>query len=134
MISLGAVLSPLVFLLSIIPKLSDFAEIAVKSYFVTVFMIFVHVVVIQLASSFLSLPSGSGNSLVSIAVAIGLFMTLIKVPQIMMQMVFYNSANHVIRKIGHEITNVISTDNISSASLETAKTAAVKTPRKVVAA
>ena len=133
-ISLGAVLSPFVFLLSIIPKLSDFAEIAVKGYLVSVFMIFVHVVVIQLASSFLSLPAGSGNSLVSIAVAIGLFLTLLKLPQIMMQMVFYNSANHVIRKIGHEITNVVSTDNSASTTRETAKSASVKTPRKVVAA
>jgi len=133
-ISVGAVLSPFVFLLSIIPKLSDFAEIAAKSYLVSVFMIFVHVVVIQLASSFLSLPEGSGNSLISIAVAIGLFFTLLKVPQVMMQMVFYNSANHVIRKIGHEITNVVSTDNSASATRDSAKNASVKTPRKVVAA
>jgi len=95
---------------------------------------FIHVVLIQLASSFLSLPNGSGNSLVSIAVAIGLFMTLLKVPGVMMQMVFYNSANKVLRKIGHEITNVMSTDNSSSATRETAQSAAVKTPRRVVAA
>ncbi len=132
-ISLGAVLSPLIFLLSIIPKLSDFAEIAAKSYFVTVFMVFVHVVLIQLASSFLSLPSGSANSLVSIAVAIGLFLTLLKAPQIMMQMVFYNSANHVMRKIGHEITNVISTDNSAAASRQTSINTAFKAPGKAVA-
>ena len=54
MISLGAVLSPLIFLLWIVPKFSDFAEIAIKSYLVTVSVVFVHVVVIQLASSFLS--------------------------------------------------------------------------------
>ncbi len=134
MISLGAVLSPFIFLLWIVPKFSDFAEIAAKSYVVSVFMVFIHVVIIQLASSFLSLPSTSGNSLVSIAVAIGLFLTLLKVPSIMMQMVFYNSANHVMRKIGHEITNVMSTDNTSSATRETAKNTAVKAPRKVVAA
>ena len=133
MISLGAVLSPLVFLLSIVPKFSDFAEIAVKSYFVTVFVVFVHVVVIQLASSFLILPSQSGNSLVSIAVAIGLFLTLLKVPQLMMQMVFYTSANRVLRKLGHQVMNVMSTDNSSSATREATQTA-VKTPRKVVAA
>ncbi len=134
MISLGAVLSPLIFLLWIVPKFSDFAEIAVKSYVVTVSVVFIHVVLIQLASSFLSLPNGSGNSLVSIAVAIGLFMTLLKVPGVMMQMVFYNSANRVLRKIGHEITNVMSTDNSSSATRETAQNAAAKTPRRVVAA
>ncbi|MBI3887876.1 hypothetical protein HY310_02305 [Candidatus Microgenomates bacterium] len=134
MISLGAVLSPFIFLLWIVPKFSDFAEIAAKSYVVSVFMVFIHVVIIQLASSFLSLPSTSGNSLVSIAVAIGLFLTLLKVPAILMQMVFYNSANHVMRKIGHEITNVMSTDNTSSATRQTAKNTAIKAPRKVVAA
>ena len=134
MISLGAVLSPFVFLLWIIPKFSDFAEIAAKSYIISVFMVFVHVVIIQLASSFLNLPETSGNSLISIAVAIGLFLTLLKTPTFMMQMVFYNSANRVLRKVGHEITNVMSTDNTSSATRETAKGAAVKTPRKVVAA
>lgn len=134
MISLGAVLSPLIFLLWILPKFSDFAEIAVKSYLVTVSIVFVHVVIIQLASSFLSLPSQSGNSLISIAVAIGLFLTLLKVPSLMMQMVFYNTANGFLRKMGHQIMNVMSTDNTSTATRETAKSAAVKTPRKVVAA
>ena len=134
MISLGAVLSPLIFLLWIVPEFSDFAEIAVKSYLVTVSVVFVHVVVIQIASSFLSLPNNSGNSLVSIAVAIGLFLTLLKVPQMMMQMVFYTSANRVFRKLGNQIMNVMSTDNSSTATREVAKNTAVKTPRKVVAA
>lgn len=134
LISLGAVLSPLVFLLLIIPKFSDFAEIAIKSYVVTVFMVFVHVVIIQLASSFLVLPSQSGNSLVSLAVAIGLFLTLLKVPSFMMQMMFYNSTTRAFRHMGHQIMNVMSGNTSSSATRETAKTAAAKTPRKVVAA
>ncbi len=134
MISLGAVLSPLICLLWIVPKFSDFAEIAAKSYVVTVFMVFVHVVIIQLASAFLALPNNSGNSLISIAVAIGLFLTLLKVPSLMMQMVFYSSSSGTFRRLGHQIINVMSTDNTSSKTRETAQNAAVKTPRKVVAA
>jgi hypothetical protein len=130
MISLGAVLSPFIFLLWIIPKFSDFAEIAAKSYVVTVFMVFVHVVVIQLASSFLSLPNQSGNSLVSIAVAIGLFLTLLKIPGLMMQMVFYSSGNGTFRKLGRQIINVMSTDNSSSTAREKIQN---KMPKKVVA-
>ncbi len=87
-----------------------------------------------LAASYLSLPGQTNNSLISIAVAIGLFFTLLKVPGILMQMVFYNSANGFIRHMGHQIMNVISTDNAASASRETAKNVAIKTPRKVVAA
>lgn len=134
MISLGAVLSPFIFLLWIIPKFSDLAEIAMKSYVASVFVVFIHVVIIQLASAFLALPSKSGNSLISIAVAIGLFLTLLKVPSFMMQMVFYTSKNGAFRKLGHQIINVMSTDNSSSATRDAAQQMATKAPRKVVAA
>lgn len=135
MISLGAVMSPLIFLLLIVPKFSDFAEIAIKSYVVTVSIVFVHVVIIQLASSFITIPNQAGNSLVSIAVAIGLFLTLLKVPSVMTQMVFYTSRNGTLKKIGGQIMNVMSADSqASSASRETAKNVALKAPRKVVAA
>jgi hypothetical protein len=131
LISLMAVLSPFIFLLWTLPKYSDFASIASKSYFVTVFVVFVHVVILQLASSFLALPEHTENSLISIAVAIGLFFTLLKVPSLMMQMVFYTTRNGTFKKLGGQIINVISTDNSSSLTREATK-AAVKTPRKVV--
>ncbi|MCL4384556.1 hypothetical protein M1116_03820 [Patescibacteria group bacterium] len=119
-ISLGAVLAPFIFLLWTIPKLSDFAEIATKSYIVAVFMVFVHVVIIQLAASFLALPEQSNNSLISIAVAIGLFLTLLKVPSLMTHMMFYTSGNGKLKKLGGQIINVITADNSSSASRSTA--------------
>lgn len=132
-ISLGAVLSPFIFLLWTLPKFSDFAEIAIKSYIVSVFVIFVHVVVIQLAAAFLTLPENSGNSLISVAVAIGLFVTLLKVPGTMMQMVLYTSRNGTFKKLGGQIINVISTDNPSSASRAVnAGREAVNLPRRVI--
>lgn len=131
-ISLGAVLSPLVFLLWTLPKFSDFAEIAVKTYLVTVFMIFIHVVVIQLASSFLTLPTQGNNSLVSIAVGIGLLFSLLKIPQVLMQMVFYTSGVRSISKFGGHLINVMTTDNSASATRAEAGNRAIKTPRRVV--
>jgi hypothetical protein len=107
-ISLGAVLSPFVFLLWLLPKTSDFAELSIKSYFVSVFMVFIHVVTIQLAGSFLTLPEQNGNSLISIAVGIGLLFTLLKTPQYMMQFVLFSSGTGAIKKIGNQIMNVMS--------------------------
>lgn len=134
-ISVAAVLSPLIFLLWAMPKTSDFAEIAIKSYVVTVFVVFVHVVIIQLASSFLTIPGNSNNSLISIAVGIGLFFTLLKTPSVMMQMVMYTSGSGMVKKMGGQIMNVITTDNSGSASRARAvEGAVVKTPRRVVAA
>jgi len=122
MICLGAVLSPFIFLLWAIPKTSDFAEISVKTYTVTVFIAFVHVVIIQLASAFLALPENSGNSLISIGVAIGLFFTLLKTPSLMMQFVMYTSRNGAVKKLGGQIINVITSDKGATSS-ETANLA-----------
>jgi hypothetical protein len=108
LISLASVVSPLIFLLWALPKTADFAEIATKVFCATVFIEFVHVVVIQLASAFLTLPDNPGNSLLSIIIAIGLFATLLKIPSFMMQMVFYSSRNKTFKALGGQFINVIS--------------------------
>ncbi len=132
-ISIMAVLSPFIFLLWTLPKFSDLAEIAMRSYMVAVFMVFVQVVVIQLAASFLGLPENSNNSLISIAVAIGLFLTLLKVPGSLNQMIFYVSGSRGFKKMGSQLINVISADHSSTISRKEATTRMkVKTPRRAV--
>jgi len=132
MICLGAVLSPFIFLLWAIPKTSDFAEISVKTYTVTVFIAFIHVVIIQLASAFLALPENAGNSLIGIGVAIGLFFTLLKTPSLMMQLVMYTSGNGAVKKLGGQIINVITSDKGAASS--GAASEGVKLARRRVAA
>jgi len=130
-ISLGAVLAPFAFLLWAIPKTADFAEVAIKGYLVSVLMIFFHVVTIQLAVSFLSLPETNQNSLVSIAVAIGLFFTLLKIPSFMMQMVLFTSRNGAVKRIGSQIVNVMSSDSTSGMTRAEATSARfMKLPRR----
>lgn len=108
LVSVAGALSPFIFLLWSIPKFADIAEMAVKSYFVTVFTVFINVVIIQLASSFLAIPGNSGNSLVSILIAIGLFVTLIKTPSLMMELVLYASRNQTLKGMGRQVINVVS--------------------------
>lgn len=129
-ICLGAVLSPFVFLLSAIPKTADFAEMAIKGYFVSVFTIFVHVVTIQLAGTFLTLPEQTNNSLISVAVAIGLLLTLLKIPSFMMQLILFSRSVGAVRHMGSQITNVLSTDSSSNVAYK--GTRAVKMPRRSV--
>jgi len=133
LVALGAVLAPLIFLLWAVPKFSDFAEISIKAYIITVFAIFVHVAVIQLASAFLTIPGQQGtNSLISILVGIGLLFTLLKTPGIMMQLVFYNTGRGLVKKVGGQIMNVISSSASQTEGL--AASGAKITPRKRVAA
>ncbi len=108
LISLGAVLSPFIFLLWALPKTAPFAEMAAKTYIVTVGMVFIHVVILQLAASFLTLPETSGNSLISVATAIGLVATLIKTPSLMMHLISSTANSSVVQKMGGQIMNVVS--------------------------
>lgn len=135
-IAVGAVMSPLIFLLWAVPKFADFAEISVKTYITAVYSVFVHVVIIQLASSFLTISGQSGtNSLISIVVGIGLLMTLLKTPSIMMQLIFYNTGQGMVRKVGGQIMNVISSTSQQAASkIAGASNVIPITPRKRVAA
>lgn len=128
-ISLGAVLSPFAFLLWLMPKTSDFAEMSVKGYFVSVFTVFIHVVTIQLAGSFLAIPEQNGNSIIAIAIAIGLLFTLLKIPSFLMQMIFFSSRINSMKKVGNQITNVMSADTASNTRTKTVERV-IKTPRK----
>lgn len=134
LISLGAVLSPLIFLGWTLPKFAGMAEIAVKTYLATVFITFIHVVVIQLASAFIIIPNQAQNSLLSIAVAIGLFATLLKAPGMMMHLVFYSASHSALKTVGSHIVNVMTTDsgNHSPNMPEIKSAGNAKLPRKVV--
>lgn len=132
-IALGAVMSPLIFLLWALPKFADTAEISIKAYITAVYSVFVHVVIIQLSSAFLTIPGQAGtNSLISILVGIGLLFMLLKTPGIMMQLIFYNTGRGIVRKIGGQIINVISTDSSTTGGTATVADKAIKAPRRVV--
>ncbi len=92
-------------------------------------MIFVHVVTIQLAGTFLSLPEQTNNSLISIAVAIGLLLTLLKIPSFMMQLILFSRSMGAVRHVGSQITNVLSADTSNTASKASR---AVTMPRRTV--
>lgn len=120
-LAIGAVLSPLICLLWITPKFGGFAEAASKTYLVTVFSLFVHVVIIQLASSFLALPEQAGtNPFISILVGIAMFSLLLKTTSTMTQLVLSAQTTGVLTKLGNQLMNVMSAS----------KTAPV--PRRVV--
>ena len=107
-LAVGAALAPLVCLLWITPKFGGFAEGAFKAYLVTVFSLFIHVVIIQLASSFLTLPEQVGtNPFISILVGIAMFSLLLKTTGAMMQLVLSAQATGALTKMGGQLMNVI---------------------------
>jgi hypothetical protein len=119
-LAFGAVISPLVCLLWLIPRMTDFAENAVNVYFVTIFIMFVHVVIIQLASAFLTVPGQVGaNPIVSVLIGIAMLTILLKSTSIGVQLSLTSQATGTMKKIAGQIINVVS----SSAGTATKATA-----------
>lgn len=109
LLALGAVMAPLICLLWLVPKMTHFAESAIKAYMVTVFSIFIHVIIIQLAAAFLTLPGQVGsNPFIAIFVGIALFSILLKTTGVLIQLTLASSATGVFKKFSGQLFNVLS--------------------------
>lgn len=108
-LAFGAVLSPLLCLLWLMPKMSDFAEAAAKTYIVMIFSLFIHVVIIQLASAFLTVPNQvNTNPFISILIGIALFSILLKSTAMTVQLTLATQATGIFKKFGGQFLNVVS--------------------------
>src|SRR5690606_33624035 len=88
---IGAVLSPLVILIWLVPGFRDFSESAAKTYLTTIFVLFVHVVILQLAASlFVGMSAASDSpvpdTLMSMIVGLATILALLKTQGAMMQL------------------------------------------------
>ena len=111
---IGTVLSPLVSMLWLIPGFRDFAETSMKTFLSTIFVLFVHVVVLQLAASLFSgMATVSGNNalpdtLMAMIAGIATILTLLKVQGVMMQFSFVSMGARNMKKLGGQFMNGIS--------------------------
>jgi hypothetical protein len=111
-LSFGAVISPLICLLALSSKMSDFVGNAVKIYLITLFTVFLHVIIIQLASAFLTVPGQVGeNPIIAILVGIALFSVLLKSTSISIQLAMSSQAGNTLKKFGSQVINVISSNS-----------------------
>jgi len=110
---LGAVLSPLILLVWFIPGFRDFAETAAKAYVVTIFVLFVHVVILELAASLFSgMVAGSAehtaDPLMAMIIGLATLVALLKTQGVMMQFSYASVGPRTARKLGSQFINGIS--------------------------
>ncbi|HSX35949.1 MAG TPA: pilin [Patescibacteria group bacterium] len=110
---IGAVLSPLVFLLWLLPGCRDFAESAMKTYLTTIFVLFIHVVILHLAATLLAgivvaVQGQSFNPLMSTVVGIATVLALLKAQGVMSHMSYVSLGPKTASKLGGQLSNVIS--------------------------
>ncbi|MFA7253479.1 MAG: hypothetical protein WC107_02910 [Patescibacteria group bacterium] len=117
-LAFGAVISPLVCAIALIPSMADFAANLTKAYFITIFTVFIHVVIIQLASAFLTVPGQVGaNPVISILIGIALFSILLKSTGTAIQLALMSGSSNMMKKLGGQIMNVISVSNAKNTTV-----------------
>ena len=111
---IGAVLAPLVSLTWLIPGFRDFAETAFKTYLTTIFVLFVHVVILQLSASLFSgMATASGDNkvpdtLMAMVTGIATILLLLKAQGVMMQFSYVSMGTRNMRKLGGQFINGVS--------------------------
>ena len=120
---LGAVLSPLVALLAVLPGFKDFVLTAVKTYVATIFVLFVHVIILTLAASLfatsLTNDPNNPNPLMAMIIGIATLITLLKTQGVLMQMSYVSAGPRALRKLGGQFMNGVS---YTTSKMKTVKT------------
>lgn len=107
---IGAVLSPLVLLLWLVPGFRDFSETAMKTYLTTIFVLFIHVVILTLAASLFVGMSATTNTnvpnvLMSMVVGLAAVIALLKTQGLMMQFSYVSLGARSTRQLGTQFMN-----------------------------
>ncbi len=110
---IGAVLSPMVLLLWLIPGFRDFSETATKVYLTTIFVLFIHVVILQLAASLFagmvtSSPTHTPDTLMAMVVGLATLITLLKTQGLLNQLSYVSSGYRSSRKLGKQFISGVS--------------------------
>jgi hypothetical protein len=106
---IGAVLSPLIILLWLLPSFRDFAVSSAKMYISTIFVLFVQVVVLMLAVSLFSgLVQGEGNPFMTALLAIATLSVLLSTNRTMNQLTMMNTGGNGMRKLGNTFVRGVS--------------------------
>lgn len=101
---IGAILSPLVAMLWLLPAFKDFATTALKSYLTLVFVLFVHAVVVLLGASILTGATEAGtsaqpNTLMALLVGMATIIALLKTQGVMQELSYAASTPRAAREL-----------------------------------
>ena len=110
---IGAILSPLVLLLWLIPGFRDFSETAAKTYIMTIFVLFVQVLVLIVAGSLIEgvvvgSPTQTAGTLMPMLTGAVAMYFAVKVPFFMEKLSFASMGPRSARQLGGQFINGIS--------------------------
>jgi type IV secretory pathway TrbL component len=122
---LGAVLAPLVLLLWLLPSFKDFAANAAKTYLTTIFVLFVHVIILELAASIFATlitngPQKTPDPIMALIVGLSTLVALLKTQGVMTQLAYASIGPKAVRRLSTQFVNGLShVSSTNSASGQT---------------
>lgn len=121
----GAILSPLVILLWLIPAFKDFAIMAIKVYLTLIFVLFVHAVIILLAASIFNGmlhgdTNGQPNTLMALLLGLATLLALLRTQGVMEQFAYAATGPRAIRELSGSFIRGVS--HLSRTAKTTVKT------------
>lgn len=105
---LGAVLAPLIMLMLVLPGFRDFALLAIKKYINLVFVLFVQVIILDLAGGLFFAVSKSNAPLINMLVGIASLVALIKTQGVMGQLSYASVGPRNLRRVSDRVVGGIS--------------------------
>ena len=108
---IGAVLSPIVLLVWLIPDFKHFAEAAARAYVAVIFVLFINVVILELAASIfggmtLASPDHALNPLMSLVVGIVTVLALLKTQNVLTQLTASSIGPKTVMQLGGVVSNI----------------------------
>jgi len=109
---LGAILSPFIVLMWLLPSTRDFAESAIKTYIATIFVLFIHVIILALAGSLFAdiavNSKGTPGPIMSLLLGLATLVALIKTQGVLMQLNYSTLGPKTARRLGGGLVNGVS--------------------------
>jgi len=109
----GAVVSPLILLLWLIPGFRDFSEPVAKTYVMTIFVLFAQVIILIISGSLISgvvvgSPTQTTGTLMPMLTGVAAMYAVLKVPTVMNRLSFSSMGPRSARKSGGQFINGVS--------------------------
>ncbi len=109
----GAVLSPLILLLWLIPGFRDFSETAAKTYIMTIFVLFAQVIILIISGSLIAgvvvgSPTQTTGTLMPMVTGVAAMYAVLKVPTVMNRLSFASMGPRSARQLGGQFINGVS--------------------------
>jgi len=127
----GAILSPIIILLSLVPGFRDFSLSAAKLYLTNIFVLFVHVIILMLSASlFLGLNNKNQVSgidpVMAMVLGVATLLTLLKTQGLMMQLTYVSVGPKALRNLGTKFMHGVSYATTRASASKT--TTVIKSP------